>query len=57
MALKMASNKILITDENTETSLKSAISRRWSLLLNFLPDDMEGQDYVIHKRTLTQKEV
>lgn len=54
MAQKTA-KKILLIDENTETTLKSAISMRWSLLLNFLPDDMEGQDYMIHKRTLTKK--
>lgn len=57
MARKTASKKILLIDENTETTLKSAISMRWSLLLNFLPDHIDGQDYVIHKRTLTQKKV
>lgn len=56
MAQKTASKQILLRDENTETTPKSAISTRWSLLLNFLPSDIEGQDCVIHKRTLTQQQ-
>lgn len=40
MAEKSA-KKILLIDEN---ALKSAISTRWSLLLTFLADDIEGQD-------------
>lgn len=39
--------KILID----ETTLKSAISMRWSLPLNILTNDMEGQDYAIQNRT------
>lgn len=53
MAEKSA-KKILLIDED---ALKSAISMRWSLLLTFLSDDIEGQDSAIHKRTLTPKKL
>lgn len=43
--------KILLIDENIETTLKSAITMRWSLLQNILPNDMEGQDCAIQNRT------
>lgn len=51
MAWKTALKKILLIDENSESTVKAAISMRWSLLLNCLPDDTEGQDKVIQKRT------